>query len=58
MIDWKSQRDLQRSATALLRAGGFSAGGEVKDREWRRKKRIERKRAKRRANEKRRLLGV
>jgi hypothetical protein len=31
MIDRQSRIDLARAATAILRAGNYSAGGEVKD---------------------------
>jgi hypothetical protein len=58
MTDWKSRRDLQRSATAILRSANYSAGGEVKDREWRRKKRVERKIEKRRSREREARLGT
>ena len=52
------RRDLARSATALLRSANFSAGGEVKDREWKRRKRLERKISKRRSYEKEAKLGT
>jgi hypothetical protein len=57
MTDARSRRDLQRSATALLRAANFSAGGEVKDNAWRRKKRFENRIEKRRAREREARLG-
>jgi hypothetical protein len=59
MTDWKSQRDLQRSATAILRSANYSASGEVKDRVWRRKRRLENGIEKRRAREREaKLLGT
>ena len=59
MTDRKSQRDLQRSATALLRGAGYAASGEVKDNAWRRRKRVEREMEKRRSYEREaRLLGT
>ena len=59
MTDWKSQRDLQRSATSILRSANFSAAGEQKDREYKRRKRAERKVSKRRQQQKQaRLVGT
>jgi hypothetical protein len=56
MTDARSRRDLARSATALLRAANLSAAGELRDNAWKRRKRVERRRAKRRAREKEAML--
>jgi hypothetical protein len=56
MIDRQSRIDLARAATAILRAGNYSAGGEVKDARYKRRKRAERRIEKRRSHEKEAML--
>ena len=56
MTDWQSRRNLQRSATAILRAGNYSASGEAKDRAWKRRKRLENRIEKRRSREREAML--
>jgi hypothetical protein len=59
MIDRQSRIELARSATAILRSANYGAGGEAKDREWKRRKRAERKITKRRTSaEEAMLLGT